>query len=442
MPEKVAPARLAAFDILLRLERTQGHSDELLHSEAVARLSPVDRNLTTALVMGILRWQLVLDAQIAAFLARPKARLDDAVRIALRMGALQLQWMDRIPNHAAISESVDLAKRAENPYAAGMVNAVLRKIARVPKSHPDGDAASAHPAWILERWKSVYGPTATSAICRFDQEQPVPVIRLVHADAEESLRQEGIELESGAFLTAARRVIKGDVTATDAFRQGMVRIQEEASQLVAELAGEGTRILDACAAPGGKTAVLAERNPQAEITACDVSSKRLEHMKAILQAYPFSQEVSCRVADASLLNERDAFDLILCDVPCSGTGTLARNPEIRYRLAEGDLRRQQKRLREILRAAMQATRPGGRLVYSTCSLEPEENEQVIESSLTAGWRFVPMAERLNLLCSKERITQTGLELLTLHAVRQNFLRTIPGVVPCDGFFAAVLAREG
>lgn len=438
MPDKVAPARLAAFDILLRLERTKGHSDELLHSEAIALLSPLDRNLATALVMGVLRWQLVLDAQIATFLARPKARLDDAVRIALRLGAFQLQFMDRIPDHAAISESVELAKRGENPYAAGMVNAVLRKVAKV---RPDLDAASAHPAWIVERWKSVYGPTATSAICRFDQEQPIPVIRLMDVDAEESLQREGIELEPGAFLTSARRVVKGDVTATDAFHRGMVRIQEEASQLVAELAGEGTRILDSCAAPGGKTAVLAERNPQAEITACDVSPKRLEHMKTTMQAYPFAQQVNCRIADAALLKERDAFDLILCDVPCSGTGTLSRNPEIRYRLVDAELRRQQKRQREILRSAMQATRPGGRVVYSTCSLEPEENEQVVESALSTGWRFIPIAQQLDLLRSKGRVTQAGFELLTRHAVRQNYLRTMPGVVPCDGFFAAVLLRE-
>jgi 16S rRNA (cytosine967-C5)-methyltransferase len=446
MPARTAPARTAAFEILLQIERGKGHSDELLRSENVARLSALDRNLCTALVMGVLRWQLALDEWIAALLTRPKARLAEEIRIALRLGAFQLLHMDRIPVHAAISESVELAKRAENRYATGMVNAVLRKLAKAPTPAKEVEPGniqglaqtSSHPEWMVNRWNNIYGLEAATAICRFDQEQPVTAIRLLHPEAESQWAAEGIELEPGAFLTAARRVRKGDVTATVTFRQGLVRVQDEASQLVAELTGQGTHILDCCAAPGGKTAILVERNPHAEIIACDVSPRRLKQMESILNELLFSAHVTCRVADAALLKEEAAFDLVLCDVPCSGTGTLARNPEIRYRLEIGDLRRQKKRQMEILRAAMRATRPGGRLVYSTCSLEPEENEQVVEEVVDKGWEIISIHHQLRILADMGALTREGLLHLQHSAIRGQFLRTLPGCDPCDGFFAAIL----
>lgn len=448
MPAKIAPARAAAFDILLRVERGKGHSDELLRSAAVSKLSPLDRNLCTALVMGVLRWQLALDEQVVPLLKRPKAKLEDEIRIALRLGAFQLQHMNRIPAHAAISESVELAKLVKNRFAPGMVNAVLRKIANAPRSERKIDSGdvpalarmTAHPEWVVARWRDFYGFEAAAAICHFDQEQPVATLRLLHPQAEEKLIAEGIELEPGAFLTAARRVRKGDVTATDTFRQGLVRLQDEASQLVAELAGKGSQILDCCAAPGGKTAVLAERNSMAEITACDVSPRRLEQMQSMIAALPFTTYVTYRVTDAALLKEESVFDLVLCDVPCSGTGTLARNPEIRYRLEPQDLLRQQKRQKEILRAAMCAVRHGGRLVYSTCSLESEENEQVVEAVLRGAWKLISIEQELESLARSGHLTAEGLYHLKSKSIRNGYLRTLPGLDPCDGFFAAILEK--
>src|SRR5882757_3804893 len=160
-----------------------------------------------------------------------------------------------------------------------------------------------------------------------------------------------------------------------------MRIQDEGSQLIAELAGGGSRILDCCAAPGGKTAILAENNPQAEITACDISESRLNAMRRSFAREPLTSNVHCALADATDLPFRHDFDLILCDAPCSGTGTLARNPEIKLRLAASDLERQQERQIAILRSAYRVLAPGGRLVYSTCSLELEENRIVIEALL-------------------------------------------------------------
>jgi 16S rRNA (cytosine967-C5)-methyltransferase len=446
---KVAPARAAAFDILLHVERGTAHSDELLHQPRVEKLSAQDRNLAMNLVMGTLRWQLALDARIAKLLTKPKAQLDPVVRIALRLGAFQLLYLDRVPVYAAIGESVELAKTAGNRFAAGMVNAVLRKVAAQSAIKETATVANtevfaqmlSHPHWMVERWAKNFGLQQAKAICEYDQ-QPAPVfIRLQSPEAELSLQSEGIELTQGNFLTNVRRVVKGDVTSTSAFRNGFIRIQDEGSQLVAELAGNGQHILDACAAPGGKTAILAERNPAAAIVACDVSSRRLKEMQLLLQGSLFSH-VEYVAEDVANKNWQPAFDLVLCDAPCSGTGTLARNPEIRYRLNEDELQRQQKRQKEILLSVMQAVKPGGRLLYSTCSLEPEENEAVVHACLERQTDF----ELIRLENEVDRLTQAGIlhaegaQRLRSSAFIDGCLRTLPGVHGCDGFFAALLAR--
>ena len=447
----IAPARAAAFEILLRLDSGSGHCDELLRSLRVQALSPQDRNLSTNLVMGTLRWQIALDAQIRGYLKRPDDKLDPRVQMALRLGAFQLLHLDRIPPHAAISESVELAKSAGSPAAAGMANAILRKISQATRpaiakrfrSASEMAVALAHPAWLVERWVARFGVDAAEQICRFGQVQPPTTIRLLGDAAQAKLREEGIELGPGSFLDRARVVVRGDVTATETCRSGLARIQDEGSQLVAELAGHGTAILDCCAAPGGKTAILAERNPEAQIVAGDVSACRLEQMKRLLQPVAKIAKVWYRVSDAAQSHDGEKFDLVLCDAPCSGTGTLARNPEIRHRLTPEALTRHHRRQVEILSAVMRAVASGGRLLYSTCSLETEENEAVVEESLkkVPGFRLVPMERQLEALEREGAISTSAAESLRGSAIRDGFLITLPGVHPCDGFFAALLIRD-
>ncbi|HVW77070.1 MAG TPA: 16S rRNA (cytosine(967)-C(5))-methyltransferase RsmB [Alloacidobacterium sp.] len=447
----VAPARSAAFEILLAVERGVGHSDELLHEPSMQKLSPPDRNLATNLVMGVLRWQIALDAQIDALLSRPDTRLDATVRMALRIGAFQLLYLDRVPVYAAIGESVELAKSAKNRFAAGMVNAILRKIAVLKNPgepakfiHPSELAkAYAHPEWLVNRWIKNFGFEAAKRICEYDQKQAPVFVRLLTREAEEQLSAEGVELAPANFLTNVRSVAHGDVVATKAFRSGLVRIQDEGSQLVAELAGNGRAILDACAAPGGKTAILAERNPEAEVTACDVSRRRLQQMESMLQSEPFRHRIEFVTADVAKTNFHPEFDLVLCDAPCSGTGTLARNPEIRHRLDAQELKRQQKRQVEILSSVMRAVEPGGKLLYSTCSLEPEENEAVIEECLGLGKDFelVPMEREIERLENATVLTASGAKQLRDSALADGYLRTLPGTHQCDGFFAALLTRQ-
>lgn len=436
----IAPARRAAYRILLRVSTTDAHSDELLRDRDVDALSAQDRNLATALVLGTLRWQLALDAEIRQRLAQPNAKLRPEVATALRMGAYQLLYLNQIPAHAAIHDSVELVKRGRERGTAGLVNAVLRKIAQGAEREPQESAAAAaaHPAWMAERWTRFYGAEAAAAICRWDQEPAGTTLRMMQPDVDLA----GLETEPGAFLSCARRVVRGDAGRSAAVDSGQARIQDEASQLVGEIAaagpaGGGSEVLDTCAAPGGKTAILLERLPNAQITAIDVSRRRLDAMRELMGGT--NPQLSFLAADAAKLELRPEWDRILCDVPCSGTGTMARNPEIRLRLTEADLKRQQARQVAILRAGLAGLAPGGRLVYSSCSLEPEENEEVIAMAMRgfSGFCVIPMAKVLDDLAANAVLTMDGRERLR-SAAEGDFLRTIPGVQPCDGFFAAVL----
>ncbi|MDR3771972.1 MAG: 16S rRNA (cytosine(967)-C(5))-methyltransferase RsmB [Terracidiphilus sp.] len=450
-PTEISPARQAAFNILLALERGVSHSDDLLRGRAVNALSLVDRNLATALVLGVLRWQIRLDHQLQALLKRPNAKLDAEIRIALRMGAFQILYMERIPARAAIDESVELAKQAGHRFASAMVNAVLRKLAgsaRVAfseESAADLAMAEAHPAWMVERWAAFYGLDAARAICRHGQKQPALTVRLASTEGDAELTQAGIVLAPGQLLTAARAVVSGDAIATATFQEGRVRFQDEGSQLVAELAAinpnqSAKSIVDACAAPGGKTLILAERNPQARILACEASPQRLEQLRQRLA--PHAGRIECRLADVTQLGEDAAFDLALADVPCSGTGTLGRNPEIRHRLRPEDLARQAERQRAILAAALRAVRPGGRVVYSTCSLEPEENEQVVAAVLAAApnSRPVPLGDSIDTLLRRSILTTAGAERLQASLTPPGALRLVPGAFNTDGFFIASIQR--
>lgn len=440
-----SPARRIAYRILLQIETSDAHSDELLQRPEVDALSAQDRALTTTLVLGTLRWQLAVDAQIRELLARPEAKLSAEAATALRMGAYQLVHLDRVPAHAVIHDSVELVKQGRERGAAGMVNAVLRRVQRSALSvQSSGEAVLAHPAWMVERWVRRYGKAAAEAICRWDQEPAGTAVR-----AEPNADLSGIETEPGCFLALAQRVVRGDLAQSRAVREGRVRIQDEASQLVAEMLAAGAsseaaqpvRVLDLCAAPGRKTAVLAERLPGAEVTAVDVSRKRLDRMKRILPP-ALTARMQLQTGDAARIELKPEWDLILCDVPCSGTGTMARNPEIRLRVTEADPARQHARQAAILRNGLRGLKAGGRLVYSTCSLEPEENEAVVAEvmAVAEGFRVIPVAEILDRLAERGDMTAEGRARLRT-AADGEFLRTLPGVHPCDGFFAAVIERS-
>lgn len=487
---RASPARAAAFEILLRIETTDAYASELLHSSRFAKLSPADHGLLTELVMGVLRWRGVLDNKIAEHYGRPPTdgpasreipalvathatrtghpdrtlgKLDLEVVTALRLGAYQILFLDRVPRHAAVNESVELVKSAQKRSAAGLVNAVLRKIKRAPS---DLDSSSAHPDWLVERWTRIYGSDAVREICEYNNTAPEQAIRIAGAEAVElrstgqtgtspprhakggrigdpgsaptwfvdELRDEGIQLEPGKLLSSAFRVNSRDITRSQAFRERRLIIQDEGSQLVGLLVGRGKNILDCCAAPGGKTRIMAERNPEARVVAMEFHPQRA----AILRKLVPADNVHVVAADARKMPFRGKFDRILVDAPCSGTGTLARNPEIKWRLRPEDLLRLQGYQVEILRVAMTQVSRGGRIIYSTCSLESEENSAVVEQALEtdAPFRLVDCRDQLQELRVSGELVWEEVESL----MSGPYLRTIPGVHPCDGFFAAILEK--
>ena len=346
----MSPAREITFRVLKRVHEG-GYATDLLRRESGDQR---DLALAESIVLGCLRYQAQLDYLIEHYSGRKQPKLDDEVRIALRMGIFQLRYLDRIPAHAAVAESVELVKLAHKRSAAGFVNAVLRKVNREPVQWPDRATELSIPAWMLERWERQYGPEATQNIARAALEQPEAA---TNADT-------GRQQDPGA--------------------QSIVPLLEIQS---------GMTVLDLCAAPGNKTAQILALG--ARVVACDRYLKRLQDVPADAQRVVLDA--------ASALPFQMKFDRILVDAPCSGTGTLARNPEIKWRLRPADLSRFTRLQGEIVHQAREFLQPGGRLVYSTCSLEREENEDLV----------------------------AGLPVASTH------LR-LPGRDPGDGFFAAVI----
>jgi 16S rRNA (cytosine967-C5)-methyltransferase len=443
----ISPARTAAFDILLRVETQNAYASELLHSERLEKLSPADRGLCTEIVLGTLRWRMRLDDAIRDLSSQKLEKVDPEVLTALRLAGYQIGFLQRVPSHAAVNDSVDLVKRSRKASAAPFVNAILRKLvanpsllepvlAPGPKTVLDLSQLYSHPLWIVERWAIEYGMEQADTICSYDQRPPETALHVSNAEAERELVREGLQLAPGLLVSSARRVIAGDVVRSQTIRSGRAWIQDEGSQLVAMLIGNGASILDCCAAPGGKTAILAERNPAAKIRALELHKHRAEMMRTRLSS---TANVEVVQQDVTVMTEEIAFERVLADVPCSGTGTLARNPEIRWRLKPSDLEDLHKKQVAILKAAIKQAGSGGRVVYSSCSLEPEENAAVVEEVLRSepALHVVPVREELERLRTSGELAWADVDSL----VKGPYLRTLPGIQPCDGFFAVILEKE-
>ena len=439
----ISPARVAAFEILLRVDQEDAFASELLHSAAYEKLSAPDHRLATELVMGVLRWRSFLDEQVANHSSLKLDKLDPEVLTALRLGTYQLMFSDRIPARAAIHESVELVKRARKRSAVPFANALLRQLESreldvnaVAKSQTASELArsSAHPQWLVERWIQEFGIDVARKICDYDQRVPETSLIIRDPAVAEEVEDHGISLAPGRLLASSRRVVAGDLANIPVRLKETIAIQDEGSYLVALLLGVGSHILDCCAAPGGKTRALADRNPSTTVVAVELHP----HRARLLRELVTSPNVRVIVADVRALPTTAGFDRVLVDVPCSGTGTLARNPEIKWRLKPEDLPDLQTRQIAILRSSMQQVAPGGRVVYSTCSLEPEENGEVIEKAMSAdsSFRLLDCRERLRQLRAEGDLVWNDVGSLT----RGPYLRTIPGVHPCDGFFAAILNK--
>ncbi|HYV83525.1 MAG TPA: 16S rRNA (cytosine(967)-C(5))-methyltransferase RsmB [Pyrinomonadaceae bacterium] len=393
--KEISPARLAAFRILQQVE-TGAFSSVLLASEE-PRLQQVDRALCHELVLGVLRWQLFLDRVVEHFSKRRVESLDAAVRIALRLGLYQLRFLTRIPVSAAVNESVSLVRAARLSSATAFVNALLRRAVREAEYDPATSVSdplekiavqTSHPVWLIERWARQFGIEDAEAFARANNTVPSTAFRVVANRAEQSeilakLNAAGAALESSDIVNGAWRVSGATSLLREMSAAGEIYLQDEASQLVADLmeVKRGERVLDLCSAPGGKTSLIADRaGDEAFIVAADRSITRMATVILTTRLHDL-KSITPLILDATqqLPFERESFDRVLVDAPCSGTGTLRSNPEIRWRLAPTDFANFAQQQKRILNRAVDVLKPGGRLIYSTCSVEREENEEVIET---------------------------------------------------------------
>jgi 16S rRNA (cytosine967-C5)-methyltransferase len=389
----ISPARLAAFNILRQVE--SGAFSSILLAEEEPKLQPADRALCHELVLGVLRWQLLLDKIVEHYSKRSVERLDSPVRIALRLGLYQLRFLTRIPASAAVNESVSLVRQAKLSSATAFVNALLRRAIREAEYDPASEVSdplerialqTSHPLWLIERWARSFGLTEAEAFARANNTMPPTAFRVVRSRADESevlakLTEAGAALEQSKVAENAWRVSGATSVLRELAAAGKIYLQDEASQLVANVLDvkSGERALDLCAAPGGKTTLIADRAENALVIAADRSAARMVTVTATT-ALQGLNGIKPVLLDATekLPFAPESFDKVLVDAPCSGTGTLRRNPEIRWRLVPEDIGRFASQQKQILTNAAGVVKPGGRLVYSTCSVEREENEEVIE----------------------------------------------------------------
>jgi 16S rRNA (cytosine967-C5)-methyltransferase len=454
----ISPARTTAYRILRHVQAGRGYAVDRLQTPEVSALKEADRRLATELVMGVLRWRGELDFQVGELSGRNVERLDPEVATILRLGVYQIQFLERIPQAAAVNEAVEMTKAAHKRSAAGFVNAVLRqcppgrRAAKLQRFEDLEQATRASvrrttPTWLLERWASNFAPADMAGddvamrLAWAATQVPPTVLRVVDqaqdiACLRQELGAEGIKTKPGRFAARALVVESGNVQASQALRQGRVVVQDEASQLVADLLmpQAGQRVLDLCAAPGIKAGQIAQALGRGTLVACDLSASRLRTMARLLPHWlpKEVQWLAIQLDGTQALPFRCPFERILLDAPCSGTGTLARNPEIKWRLRPADIKRLAEAQVKMLKSALGALSLAGRLVYATCSLEPEENEGVVERVLeeSPGYRVVSPVE-----------LQSAYPVLASLFDSQGYLRTRPDLHAMDGFFAAMIVRN-
>lgn len=453
----VGLARKIAFETLRRVEAEGAYASDVLHDALGANVKPADAALATEVALGVLRWRRLLDSLLARHLQKPVDRLDLAVALALRIGIYQLRFLEKIPARAAVHESVELAKMARKASAAPLVNAVLRRVAAesrtpaeslLPDDLPPAERLAivhSHPTWMVERWLARFGEARATALLEANNRRPRLSCALHEPDRREQvlheLERSGLRIEHGSFLKNAFAVSGGSPARSEVFRAGLISIQDEASQAVPLLLGAraGDRVLDLCAAPGGKTAALARAaGDKGLVVAADHHAHRLRAMRAQLQRLGLHGVKLIEMNAEQPLPFREKFDRILVDAPCSGTGTLARHPEIRWRLRPEQLREFHDLQDRILANALDDLAPGGRLVYSTCSLEPEENEDVAKDVQTNHPGVLRVRSEIVMRELAEHL-EPAVEARSLFD-SEGYFRTSPANQPTDGFFAAVFTK--
>ncbi|HEY6362931.1 MAG TPA: 16S rRNA (cytosine(967)-C(5))-methyltransferase RsmB [Vicinamibacterales bacterium] len=446
-----APARTAAYHALRAIAADRADLPAALATSRQRLSDERDRALAAEIVTGTLRWQRSLDHLVAFFAKRPVSRLDLEVTVILRLSLYQLLHLTRIPASAAVDDAVDLTRAARKPSASGFVNAVLRNTLRerhrlpLPARPEDtGDRAAAlaylgithsHPEWLVARWLDRHGFDAAERWAQFDNDAPsltlrANTLRVLREEVARALAEDDIETEPTRHAPHGLTVVTGNPLRRPP--EGLFFVQDEASQLVSLAVGAqpGDRVLDLCASPGGKTtAMAADMRDSGTIVACDVRERRIALLEDTVHASGATRIRVMRVSGEGALPFSPAFDRVLVDAPCSGLGTIRRDPDIRWRRAEASLPALARDQLALLARAADVVSPGGRLVYATCSSEPEENEEVVDAFLGSHDGFTLVDLR-----------RDGDPAIRPFLDSRGMMRTLPFEHGLEAFFAAALTR--
>ena len=450
----IAPARLAAYEILRAVSAGTADLPTAIAASRERLQDDRDRALVAEIATGVQRWRAALDFLIVHFSKRRIDRLDPEVVEILRLSAYQLLHLTRVPASAVVDDAVNLAKRVRKTSAAGLVNAVLRTISRSRRELPlpprpaedAGDDATleylsvtlSHPRWLAARWLARFGFERTERWHRFNNlAAPLTLranrLKATPAEVAARLDAEGVKVAAARYAPDGLLVDEGHPLRGRAFEEGLFLVQDEASQLVPLLAGAdpGARVLDACASPGGKTTALAASMAGGSVlVACDVRERRVDLLRRTIAASGAANVAVVRADLLAPLPFTEPFDCVLVDAPCSGLGTLRRDPDIRWRRHETDLTAFAAAQLVMLQHAADVVRPGGRLIYATCSSEPEENEGVAGAFAAGHGDF-------SALDARTAGTRLQAELID----DRGHFRTSPDAHGLEAFFGAVFQRR-
>jgi 16S rRNA (cytosine967-C5)-methyltransferase len=451
--------RAICLDILNRIEKADLHPDRLLTDsfKRYRHLTSLDRSFLTELTYGVIRWRGKLDWVIRHFSKIPFEKIESETLHILRLGLYQILFLSRTPSSAAVNESVELAKRIRGKGGAGFVNAVLRSSIRQKDEirYPEMDedpalhisVVQSHPLWLVQRWVREMGVEETIKICTFNNRiSPLTIrtntLKMKRKDLIERLREKGLKPFSTTF--SEEGIVLQDSPPTSElpfFKEGFYIIQDEASQLVTSILGPkpGERILDACAAPGGKTTHMAQQmGNRGEIYALDLNQGKIAPIEEISQRLGIKivKAIKGDAAKSLPIPQGLEFDRILADVPCSGFGTLRKNPDLKWRKGERDIKRLSELQLSILSNLSAYVKEGGALIYSTCTVFHEENEDVVEKFLEEHPEF--KLDRMDHVASA--FTADGKSEGIHSLIQDGYFKTFPPKDEMDGFFVARMKR--
>jgi 16S rRNA (cytosine967-C5)-methyltransferase len=447
---KTKSVRELALEILLQIEKNQAYSNLLLNQKVnEANLNRKDVGLLTEIVYGTIQRKNTIDFYLEPYIKNSK-KIELWVKVLLRLSCYQMVFLDRVPAHAILNDAVEIAKKKSHRGIAGMVNGVLRNLQRNDLRNlneiKDNEERMAielsHPKWLVRRWMKQFGEKVTRQMCEVNLTPPQVTVRVnkMNATVEEMLQQltdEGLTVEKGDLSPDAIKVLNGNVPQTKSFKEGAITIQDESSMLVGRALQpkQNEMILDSCAAPGGKSTHIAElMNGTGNLVSVDLHEHKVKLIANAANRLHL-KNVTVKTMDSRKLQEEyenEFFDRILVDAPCSGFGVIRRKPDIKWTKKEQDINNLATIQRQILDSVAPLLKKGGTLIYSTCTLDNEENEQVVQSFLSENKTFSLDNTIMDAMPSQ----------LSEHVKNNNgMIQLLPHFFQSDGFFIACLTKQ-